>query len=505
VFRRRCLPAWLLALALSAGLDGALPARALAQTPVAVSVSASSASRPLASGFLGFSFEYQALRAYAGRDPDHLNPVLLSLVRQLNPGQSPLLRIGGNSTDQTWWPTPGVIPPAPVDYPLSDDWLRVAHALAVDLNAKLILGVNLEADRPALAAQEGRALLAGIGRARIAALEIGNEPDLYGRAVWARTGSGRAIHGRPEGYDFAEYLQQFTRWRQALRPLPLAGPALATTSWMNDLPQLLSADPLSYATFHIYPLRACKVPAGSPLHPSIANLLADRSTSGIAQTVAPYVTYAHAAGVPFRLDELNSASCKGAPGVSNTFASSLWVLDTLFNLASVGVDGINLHTLPGAPYQPFTFSDRGGVWRGTVMPVYYGMLMFARAFPPGAHLLATTAPSGALKVWATLGSDQTLRTVLINQSLTQTEQVAITLPPAGPSLLGTPPPPPLSVETLAAPSPSATGGISIAGQSFPAGTRTGALSGTLQAPQLDAVDGTYYITLQPASAVMLTR
>ena len=34
-------------------------------------------------------------------------------------------------------------------------------------------------------------------------------------------------------------------------------------------------------------------------------------------------------------------------------------------------------------------------------PEYYGLLMFAQAFPPGARLLPVSAPAGPVKVWAT--------------------------------------------------------------------------------------------------------
>ena len=61
---------------------------------------------------------------------------------------------------------------------------------------------------------------------------------------------------------------------------------------------------------------------------------------------------------------MNSASCKGTPGVSDTFASALWALDALFNMASVGVDGVNFHMLPGSAYELFTVSQDGaGNWQ----------------------------------------------------------------------------------------------------------------------------------------------
>ncbi len=97
-----------------------------------------------------------------------------------------MLRIGGDSTDWTWWPVRGYVRPGGVSYNLGKGWLRTTHALAVDTGAKLILGINLATARPALATDEAQALLQGIGRSNVSALEIGNEPDLYGVFAWYR-------------------------------------------------------------------------------------------------------------------------------------------------------------------------------------------------------------------------------------------------------------------------------------------------------------------------------
>jgi hypothetical protein len=250
-------------------------------------------------------------------------------------------------------------------------------------------------------------------------------------------------------------------------------------------------------TFHRYPLRGCVADPASPSYASIPNLLTDQSSFGLAQQLAPYVSTAHAHGIPFRLDELNSAACSGRRGVSDTFASSLWVLDTLFNLAQVGVDGINLHTLPGAAYEPFTFIKRGSTWHGVVRPVYYGMLMFAQAFPPGARLLPVTAPSGTVKVWATSAPDGRTRVVLINKDLNTSALVQLQIP--GPQIAAL-------AESLSAPSVTATSGVSIGGQTFGADTVTGTLPGSPStATVLPSSTDTYSVALPPASAIMLTR
>ncbi len=217
----------------------------------------------------------------------------------------------------------------------------------------------------------------------------------------------------------------------------------------------------------------------------------------MAAALAPYVALAHARGLQFRVDELNSAAlagCLARPGISNKFASALWMLDTLFNLASVGVDGVNIHSLPGAAYEVFTFRRDAGGWQAFVHPDYYGMLMFAQAFPPGAQLLPVHIPAGPVKVWATHGPDGHTRVALINQD-SRSHRVELQLPSAGGQA---------ELEWLRAPSVAATAGVTLGGQTFGAET----LTGSLPAPQLQPASqllGWYSIQVPPYSAALLTR
>lgn len=465
--------------------------------PVVASVSATPTGQPMRPSFLGMSLEYQALHVYTGRDPDHVDPVFIQLLRNLVPGQHPIVRIGGNSADYSWWPIRGVLPPGAVRYSLTKGWLRMAKSFAADAGAKLIMGVNLAGGRPALAAAEARAFMEGIGPRYINALEIGNEPDLYSTAVWYRDRLGREFFARPITYGFANYLQEVSRWRQVLPPIPLVGPALASLSWLTTgLDQFLAAEPgTKMVTVHRYPLRACPTPPTSPVFASIPNLLADRSSTGLAAGVAPYVAAAHARGLQFRLDELNSVSCSGKRGVSDTFASALWMLDTLFGMASVSVDGVNIHSLPGAHYEPFTLSKRHRKWQAFVHPAYYGMLMFAQAFPPGAQLLRVTAPAGPVKIWATRSTTLRTRVVLINKDPINPQTVRISVPGAGGRA---------SLEFLRAPSIAATSGVTLGSQSYGAATRTGLLKPAITTP-ITATSGVYTIELPPASAALLTQ
>jgi hypothetical protein len=455
---------------------------------------------PLPAGFLGLSLEYTALDAYTGANGASLDPVFVQLLRNLaSPAGQPLvLRIGGDSTDATWWPVSGITPSAGVRYALTPAWLASARSLAAAVPAKLILGVNLAANQPRLSAAEASALLSGIGPDDVDALELGNEPDVYGVFPWYTTSHG-AVYSRRPGYSLNSYINEVRRWDAGLPGLPLAGPAVAELPWLSGIPALLDAAPrLRIVTVHRYALQGCSDNPSSPSYPSVANLLSDRSSWGLAAALAPYVAVAHSHGLQFRVDELNSAAqagCLGRTGVSNTFTSALWMLDTLFDLASVGVDGVNVHSLPGAGYELFTFSRAStGGWHAFVHPDYYGMLMFSQAFPAGARLLPVSAPAGPVKVWATLAPDGRTRVTLINQD-SQPHRVELQLPPSAA---------PAELEWLRGPSATATSGVTLGGQTFGLETNTGQLA----APALQPVSqllGDYSIELPAYSAALLTR
>ncbi|MBV9820074.1 MAG: hypothetical protein JOZ07_17215 [Solirubrobacterales bacterium] len=491
--RRACL-----AVVAALGLVSALGLRTApaAADVVPASVSTSPTGPAMPSGFVGVSFEYRALHEYTGRDPRAIDPVLLSLLRGLVPGQSPIIRIGGNSSDDSWWPIPGVIPPGGIDYRLTPGWLRTTRALAADLNAKLILGVNLAAGSPAIAATEGRVFAKNIGSRYIDALEIGNEPDLYPVFPWYRDLRGRVYRRRGPHYDLRAYTRQFTQWAAALPNLPLAGPGLSGPNWMSGLGGFLGAERrVTLATYHRYPLRACTTDPSDPAFPSIPNLLADSASAGLAAPLGGFVQAAAAHHLPLRIDEMNSASCEGKAGVSDTFASALWALDTMFNFARQGVQGVNFHMLPGSHYELFSTSRAGPAWQAFVHPEYYGLLMFAQAFPPGARLLPVSAPAGPLKVWATAGVDDTVRVVAINQDATAEHDVALTVP--GATAAG-------SLETLTAPSLDATSGVAIGGQTFGVQTATGELPAAPAATPVSPAGGVYSVPVAPGSATLLT-
>lgn len=470
-----------------------LPARALL-----IDVADAPMSRPIPSGFIGFSIEYPSLFAYSGVNSAVLNPTFIRLVRELNPSGSPVIRFGGDTTDWTWWPVRGVRKPPGIRYALTRKWLEVTRATGLAMGAHLILGINLEAGSATVAQAEARAFLRGIGRSLIAGLELGNEPEVYGRLDWYTNHAGVGVLGRPARYDFHSYLRDYAAISSVLpRNVPLVGPASGSPSWTADLSRYVEANPrVGIITLHRYPLHRCFTVRGESTYPTIPNLLAPMASSGPAVSLQAAVHVAHSHGLALRSDELNSVACGGKRGVSDTFASALWVLDTLFNMARVGVDGVNIHTFRTAVYQPFSFTHSSRGWRAHVAPMYYGMLMFARAAPTGSRLLPTyPASSQALRIWATRAPDGIVRVAVINDSPTGTLVLAVR--PSRVTGAAT-------LERLTAPALRSTTGVTIADQSFGDATTTAELTRGYETTTIQPIQHRYVIELPPASAALLS-
>ncbi len=462
--------------------------------PTTVTVSLRPLGRAVPDGFLGFSLEYPAVAAYAGTDPAAVNPVFKELIRNVTPGQSPVLRIGGDSADSTWWPVPGMARPPGVSYTLTPDWLQVTRALVRSLGARVIFALNLEVDSPHLAAAEARALIAGSEPGSVRAFELGNEPELYGSFTWYRTPAGQTVRGRPATYGITAFMRDFAKFPAALPDLPLAGPASGGAGFLPYLDQFLAAEPrVRVAAVHRYPLQLCFVGRRSPRYPTVEHLLSPRSSVGLAQSFAQAVAVARARGIPLRIDELNTVSCGADRAVSQTFASALWALDTLFAMVRIGIEGVNIHTFPGAGYELFRFSRAPGGWIASVSPEYYGLLMFARAAPAGSRLLHVAGATGAdLRIWATRLPGGRIHVLMINEGA-HPRVIAVRVPGGGAGRL----------ERLTAPGLNASVGITLGARSFGAETATGRLSGAVRTSSVVPGRDGYVVSLPAASAALL--
>jgi len=464
---------------------------------VAVELAAAAGLRRVPAGFVGLSVEAPSLPAYAG-DPGHVDRPLVALLDALGRAQGapPPLRIGGNSADVSWW-DPGRAPAPPsVTTLLGRRWLASLAALEARTHAPLTLTVNLAAERPAGAVAFARAVQGALPGGGVQALELGNEADLFGRPQPTTRG---ALAPTPfpqlRGYTPARYRADVLAYAAALaHGLPqvprLEAGAFAGLAWNAALPRLRreARGRLGGVTVHAYPLHGCH--EGIRRRDTVAGLLAPSASAGLARRVVAAARLAGVAAGAVRVDELNSVTCGGLAGVSDTFAAALWSLTTLHALLNAGVAGVNLHTFAGAPYAPFTVRRRGPAWAVRARPLYAGMLLFAMGAPAGSRLVGATAGGAAgVQAWATRDGGGTLRVTLVNPTAAPR---TVTVGPGATR--------PASVLFLRAPGAASRGGVTLGGQGIGA---DGRLHGPRRRRTVVPADGRWTLRLPGMSAALV--
>jgi hypothetical protein len=441
--------------------------------------------------FLGLSTEYWTMPLFV-RHVSLLQRVL-SLLRV--PGDGPLiLRIGGDSADRTFFGIRLKVE-VPAIFELTPAWFRRTTRLVRGVGARLILDLNLVTDSPPMAAAWARAAEIGLPPRSVIGFEIGNEPDIYDiwnwRSIFSLVGLDRwFVPTQPTAYvrNFESYAQALA---QVAPGVPLVAPAVAYPHTDLDWITSLLAGPhpgLGVVSAHEYPYSAC-APSFSPDYPTIARLLSERATAGMAALLTPAIRTAHGAGLPFRLTEVNSVTCGGVAGVSDRFATALWAPDALFELLRAGVDAVNVHVRALAINAAFAPAEHGVIAR----PLLYGLILFDRTLGPDPQLvdLGLDAPHSAhLKAWAVRVADGVLHVLLINKG-SRSVRVDLRLPARGPA----------TVERLLAPSAKAPSGVTLGGLHLGRDAKWhGQAANERITPSLDR----YAPTLPPASAALIS-
>ena len=425
--------------------------------------------------FMGLSADYITVSTIMGQTSTSVNQIYRTLINNLTRYYTaPLLyRVEGDNT------TAAELEPA-VE-PLAE------FAQAVNVN--YTLGVDLMNGNPATSEAEASQWVNGIPNDLIQAIEIGNEPDLYGDQG-----------ARVSPYDFVDYLPQFQQWQQGIQAtigskFGMMGPSAATSVWKASTQAAFEAGTLTpvIATQHAY----CAGPAtGQTLPPDY--MLEPINATKLPSGYAPLAAAAHQAGFTFRMGEMNSIGGSGILGISNTFQTSLWSVDIMFNYLVNGMDGVNWHSGLGLPYDPidFTVKTKNGTTTFTlnsVNPVYYGLLTFAQIAGRGAKLLPVAPISDSnVSIWATVDNTSTAHLIVINKDEAATGNIVIKLPGY---TTGT-------VRYLSAPSYSATNGVTLGGQTFD-GTPDGTIQGKLVTSTITAQDGVFTLANMPTTTAAI--
>jgi hypothetical protein len=462
---------------------------AVAQLAIAPNASTSR----IRESFLGLSTEYWTLPV------DELHFALFRRVISLLhvPSDGPfVLRVGGDSSDRTLYDPETLRQPRWV-FDLTHEYVaRTARAVR-ELRLRVILDLNLITSTPNMAGAWATEAQSAMPRGSIIGYEIGNEPDLYSQSFWLAETQDDRFAGPvlPRAITPGTYAADFNAYARVLAPIapfvPLFAPALANPRHSLDFIRTLLArrhPGLGVLSGHRYPYSGCAFPR-SAFHPTIDRVLSEQATSGMARSVEPLVRLARGAGLPARLTEFNSVTCGGLPGVSNAFATALWAPDAIFELMRAGFQGVHLHARQTTINGPFTFHGRGLLAR----PLLYGLIMFARTLGPDARLVTMQRqiPSSVpLKAWAVEVSGNELHVLLINKG-PRSVTVGLKIPASASATL----------QSLLAPSVSASSGETLAGQSLDENVTW---HGTRRIDVVSPHGRGYTVTTSPYSAALLS-
>jgi hypothetical protein len=462
-------------------------------SPLQVTVGSLDAGPPIRAGFVGITTEYWDMFKEVGTNATLPDVPFEQVLKNLAPDGGFDLRIGGDTSDWTWWPVPGMAHPPWARWTLTPTWMAVAQKLLEDLHAHLIAGINMEADNPTVAAAEVAAIQSGIGPTVPTTFELGNEPELYPKWPFYITKTRQTVFGRPANYSFPQITSEWDGLASHLGPVRLAGVGYSSFRALPHVRQFLRSSPdLSLLTMHTYALTPQNCQKGGELKES--SLFDLNSLQNLAARVDAWATLGSAHKVTLRVDEINAVTCGGLPNFSDTMGPALWALNILPLYAQTGLTGVNFETRPNTAQNLIQPTATSSGWQVTVQPEYYGMLAFAQLTPPGSRILSITPMPDGLFAWAAETPARTVNVVVTNPTSRATRVAVQVAGAKGPGV----------TEALTNPAGklAATTGVTLGGQTV--SPQTGQLTGTQIRTQVAPHKGVYDVTVGPASATILS-
>jgi Glycosyl hydrolase family 79, N-terminal domain len=311
--------------------------------------------------YIGLSFESDTLNSGEFDNVGNLAQLLRNL------GNS-VMRFGGNSVDKSFQ---GITPSA----------LAGLTRLAKASGWTVLYSENLGQFNAATTSEDAKTVSAALGSS-LSAFACGNEPNQYG---------SKGVRMRP--YTETEYLNDVARCFAAIHTgapnALLEGPdSVAAPTWLAEYAKK-EAGTLSWLGFHYYPL-GCGLDGMSPAQ-AASNLLSPGLAAEEASTFTQAAADAKTAGAQLWMTETQSACGGGAQGLSDSYATALWVVDYLLTGAEHGVNGMNFHGGFNIGCETYTPLCQVGTDEYSARPIYYGML-FTHLLGDG-HLLPVAVSS----------------------------------------------------------------------------------------------------------------
>jgi hypothetical protein len=443
-----------------------LPAQDQRADVVKIQVDPNTTLSRISADFMGFGYETSAVA-----QSNFFSPKNVSMVRLYrNLSSHGLIRIGGIISDHTKYVPDG----RPVAHSqkevtvINQSNLADLGGFAQATGWKVMWGLNLGTGSKEEAVQEAAAVDAALGSS-LQSFQIGNE-----------------VENLRHGYDayYADFLDFKSGIRAVLPHAPFSGPdSVGNWRYVTNFVATESRD-MKLLTIHYY-----RGGAGGT-NATLKRLLQrdtnwDKRLGNLRQV-------SRENGLAYRINEVNSFSGGGKPGVSDTFGSALWCLDYLFILASHYCEGVNMETDINqlgfiSHYSPIVHDEAGHC---SARPEYYGMLAFALAGKGELLKLALEKPAMNLSAYATRDQDGHLWITVVNKDFARDAAMETTLPEGYLSA---------AAVRLSAPSMESKDHVTLSGAEV-------SVDGTWTpgAPEeVKAADGVVHLLVPHASAVLL--
>jgi hypothetical protein len=335
----------------------------------------------------------------------------------------------------------------------------------------------------------------------LSALEVGSPASTAAPPVSLAASVDIARPGKPVPRDFLglsfemsslAHIARYGVRGNMVALLRALGPGLmrfgGTPSWA---PPVALHDGISALTGHHYPTGCNSVPP-----PTIPRLLSPAIRHDEAVSLQRYLAVSSRLHMPFRLDEANSVSCGGTPGISDRFASTLWAIDYIARTMTFGASGINLQANPSKclGYTPLCAPSPSALADGVLdpHPEWYALLM-ARQLLRDRPLRVTFSPTlSNVDVLAFLSDSGALHVLVVNDEPSQPAALRLHLPHRYR----------LTTElSLSAPSLAAASGVRLVRRTFEANGESDDASSS--SPRR-IHDGRLVVETPPSTAILLT-
>jgi len=397
----------------------------------------------ISTDFIGLSYESSQLshpQFFSAANHD-----LIQFFRTLS--DHGVLRLGGNMSEYTVWKSKGTIQNAPGEtegpdpgngtgrvFPVTPQSIDNLASFLDTTGWRLIYGLNLARGNVASVVEEAKYVARAMGD-RLIALQFGNEPDLFKHA-----------DNRNQKWTYEEFISRWNEFYAAIRAelphVPIAGPDTSNPKWNSRFAEDVGHK-IVLQTSHFYA-------EGPPTDPRMTINYLLHPGERLQMYVMQAIDVSKRSGIPYRMAEGNTCYAAGKAGVSDTFASALWVVDFMLTVAQAGGTGVNIHGGGDGLYTPIAGSTHEGY---TARPIYYGMLLLKQLL--GGTLLRTSVDGSGKNVAAYAAHrDHALQIIVLNRE-PQAMAYQILLPTPHPVGAG-------SVWRLEAPSVSSTNGVLLA-------------------------------------------